>query len=237
MAPRFSRYAVYYTPPPGPLADFGAGWLGWDLLRGRAAAAPPDLSASDFSAPHLAACTEAPRRYGFHATIKPPFSLAPGCSEADLCGALRRLGADLSPIRTAPLRLDRLGRFLALTLSEPNETITDLAARIVTELDDFRAPMSAAEQARRQTPHLSPRQQQNLRDWGYPHVLADFRFHMTLTGRLDRQALARVQEILSDRLVRLLNSPFALDSLSIVGERADSMFVEIDRIALTGRAP
>ena len=26
----FGRYAVFVTPPPGPLADFGAAWLGWD---------------------------------------------------------------------------------------------------------------------------------------------------------------------------------------------------------------
>jgi hypothetical protein len=23
----FRRHAIYYTPPPGPLADFGAAWL------------------------------------------------------------------------------------------------------------------------------------------------------------------------------------------------------------------
>ena len=40
--PRFARYAVYYTPEPGPLADFGAAWLGWDIATG-AEVAHPDL--------------------------------------------------------------------------------------------------------------------------------------------------------------------------------------------------
>lgn len=26
----FSRYAIYWTPEEGPLAQFGRGWLGWD---------------------------------------------------------------------------------------------------------------------------------------------------------------------------------------------------------------
>ena len=31
---RFQRYAVYVMPD-GPLARFGAAWLGWDALSGR----------------------------------------------------------------------------------------------------------------------------------------------------------------------------------------------------------
>ena len=30
----YSRFAIYYVPPEGPLAEFAAAWLGWDVLRG-----------------------------------------------------------------------------------------------------------------------------------------------------------------------------------------------------------
>ena len=66
----FTRYAIYYLPPAGALADFGARWLGWDVRRG-AAAVQLDL-------PGLRDATEAPRKYGFHGTLKPPFRLAEG---------------------------------------------------------------------------------------------------------------------------------------------------------------
>ncbi|HDR28083.1 MAG TPA: phosphonate metabolism protein, partial [Rhodovulum sp.] len=30
----YKRYAIYFAPEPGPLAEFGAAWLGWDPLAG-----------------------------------------------------------------------------------------------------------------------------------------------------------------------------------------------------------
>src|SRR6056297_1726408 len=66
----YSRFAIYYLPPAGPLAEFGARWLGWDVENGRALR-QPDL-------PGLEGITKAPRKYGFHGTLKPPFRLAQG---------------------------------------------------------------------------------------------------------------------------------------------------------------
>jgi hypothetical protein len=57
----FQRFALFWTPPEGSFSDFGADWLGWDSARGAARAAPPFEEA-----------TRTPRKYGFHATMKPP---------------------------------------------------------------------------------------------------------------------------------------------------------------------
>jgi len=38
----YTRFAIYYVLPEGPLADFGADWLGWDVVRG-VEAPQPDL--------------------------------------------------------------------------------------------------------------------------------------------------------------------------------------------------
>ena len=69
-----TRYAIYYAPDPGPLADFGAAWLGWDIASGRAVA-PPDIGPLPRPVEEI---TRTPRKYGLHATIKPPFRLIDG---------------------------------------------------------------------------------------------------------------------------------------------------------------
>ncbi len=69
--PGFRRYAVFFVPT-GALHDRAAEWLGWDSVAG-VALPPPE--------PRL---VDRPRKYGFHATLKPPFRLAEGSREADL---------------------------------------------------------------------------------------------------------------------------------------------------------
>ena len=60
-----------------------------------------------------------------------------------------------------------------------------LAADCTTIFDAFRAPMSPQERARRLASGLNPSQIANLDRWGYPYLFADFRFHMTLTGKIE----------------------------------------------------
>ncbi|MGL6208804.1 MAG: DUF1045 domain-containing protein, partial [Paracoccaceae bacterium] len=67
-----TRYAIYYAPETGDLADFTAAWLGWDPVLGQAVPHPQIEGR-----PHAVAdLTATPRKYGFHGTIKPPFHLA-----------------------------------------------------------------------------------------------------------------------------------------------------------------
>jgi hypothetical protein len=54
----------------------------------------------------------------------------------------------------------------------------------VQGFDDFRAPATDAELARRAPASLTPRQRELLKTWGYPYVLDEFRFHLTLTDRI-----------------------------------------------------
>jgi putative phosphonate metabolism protein len=219
------RFAVYYLPPAGPLARFGAGWLGWDAARG-AAAEQPDL-------PGIERITAAPRRYGFHATLKPPFRLAEGRRRAGLAQAVADLAARTPPARCAGLRLGRLGRFLALVPEGDAAELGRVAAACVADLDGFRAPPSAAELERRRKARLSDRQEALLARWGYPHVMEAFRFHMTLTGSLPEADLPAIEAALAGRLPDL-PAPFVLDRIALVGERGDGMFEELGRYALTG---
>lgn len=219
------RFAIYYLPPEGALAQFGAQWLGWDCLTGESAL-QPDL-------PKIADATEAPRKYGFHATLKPPFRLATGATTDALQSALAQLTASQSPVVLEGLTLDRLGNFLALRPVGDTTALNALAGECVTALDRFRTPPEPAELTRRRKSGLSPRQDELLREWGYPYVLEEFRFHMTLTGSLADGDLTRFQGEIARRLPALPR-PYIIDNIALVGQRPDGMFQLIQRYALTG---
>ena len=221
----FTRFAIYYVPPAGDLATFGAHWLGWDIAAG-ARAPQPDL-------PGLDDVTMTPRKYGFHGTLKPPFRLAEGTTPDDLAGAVAGMAAAARPATAYGLGLTRLGHFLALTpMGDPSE-IACVASTCVAELDRFRAPASEEELARRRKANLTDRQEANLIRWGYPYVMEDFRFHLTLTGRLPPDRMDHWADVARDRLPDL-PKPFILDMVSLVGERADGRFELIQHYTLAG---
>lgn len=223
-----SRYAVYYLPPAGGgLSAFGAAWLGWDVDR--ACPVPhPDLGLP------AATMTETPRKYGFHATLKPPFRLAGGTDRAGLDAALAGLAASLAPIGLEGLAINSLGGFLALTPVGDTAALDAAAARIVTDLDRFRAPAGPEELARRRATGLTEPQERNLAQWGYPHVLDEFRFHMTLTGRLPEPEAEAALPILERALAPILAGPKTLSEVALVGERPDGRFETLHRYALSG---
>lgn len=221
----WSRYAIYYLPPAGPLADFGAMWLGWDVSSG-ASVSQPDL-------PGISALTEAPRKYGFHGTLKPPFRLAEGQDAGALDRAVAGLAARTAPARCDGLALSRLGRFMALTPVGDTVGIGRVAAACVTELDGFRRPLTPADLARRRAGGLSARQETLLAEWGYPHVLDEFRFHLTLTGPLADGTCDSAERALH-QLLPPLPQPFILNEIALAGEGADGRFSCIHRYPLTG---
>jgi putative phosphonate metabolism protein len=225
----FTRYAVYFTPPPGDLADFGAAWLGWDGVRGQAVAHPevPGLPAP------VAEITETPRKYGLHATIKPPFHLAEGQGEAALVDAFARFCAGQAPVTLEGLQIAALGRFLALVPMGDQAGLNDLAARAVAAFEPFRAPLTEAQLARRRAGGLTPEQDALLLRWGYPYVMQAFRFHITLTGKRPKAELAGVKAALEARLGPLVLRPFVIDALSLVGEDRQGRFHLIHRHTLT----
>ena len=224
---KFDRYAIYFTPQ-GSLAEVGAAWLGWDVARGQRVA-HPQVAGLDVSG-----VTEKPRKYGLHATIKPPFSLADGTSAEDLVFAFTALCAQIAPVTLKGLTLSRLGRFLALTAEGDSNALDTMAAKVVANLDAFRAPPSDADLARRRRANLTPAQEANLERWGYPYVMDAFRFHITLTGKLPKSEQARVNAALVTYFNPYLPQPFVLDSLTLVGQAEDGMFHEVHRATLSG---
>lgn len=190
------RYAVYFAPvAESELARFGDHWLG-RAPETNASLEQPTLDGLD--AAGLRALTEAPRHYGFHGTLKPPFHLADGCDLADLRRALAGFAIRQTSFEIDSLRLREIGDFLALVPGDSAPALSRLADACVTEFDAYRAPPDSAELAKRHAAGLTSRQAELLARWGYPYVLDEFRFHLTLTGAIADTAVRRqVMDLLS----------------------------------------
>jgi hypothetical protein len=174
-----------------------------------------------------------PRKYGFHGTLKPPFRLKEGKTFDALETATSDLATSLAPACCDGLELTRLGRFLGLTPRGDLGPLQRVATACVRELDGFRAPASEAELARRRKAGLRSRQDELLVQWGYPYVMEEFRFHLTLSGRLSEDALPQWSETLRRHLPDL-PTPFEMDQIALCGERGDGRFELIHRYTLAG---
>lgn len=213
----FTRYAVYYAPPAGSaLAAFGNAWLGRDPESG---AAIPRPALEELPAERIAAITRSPARYGFHGTLKPPFALADGADRPALEAAVEDLAAQLRPATAeGGLALHALGRFLALTPQGDGGAIQALAAEVVERLDPLRAPPDEGELTRRRRAGLSDRQEALLQRWGYPYVMEEFRFHLTLTDALEAAEQGAVAQALAPAVAPFAQGPFRLDALALFGD-------------------
>ena len=221
----FTRYAIYYTAS-GPFAEKGAAWLGWDIARG-IAVSQPEGDRID-----LTAVTARPVKYGFHGTIKAPFFLANGETETALRDALVQFCDCAKAARMEGLQIALLGRFLAFVPTGDTSELKALAASVVRDLDSFRARASEAELARRRKANLSTAQESNLLAWGYPHVMDNFRFHMTLSGPLPSNQAPALQAVAAAHFAGVVPEPPCIDALSLVGERADGRWQVISRVPL-----
>lgn len=224
---QMKRFAVYYAPRPGALADRANEWLGRDPATGRALPQPQVPGIAD-----PAAITADPRRYGFHGTIRAPFRLAEGVTPETAAARVAALAARLAPVTCDGLRLENLHGFLALTPEGCEAALLDLGAAVVEGTNDLRAPLTDTEIARRRPDTLSPRQRELLDRWGYPYVMEEFRFHLTLTDRLADPAPAMTA--LAAHFADALPRPFQIQDLCLFGEDADGRFHLLHRYALTG---
>jgi putative phosphonate metabolism protein len=210
------RYAIYFTPgQDDPLTRVAASWLGRDPFS---AAHPTAPDVTGLSPAEIAYHTASARRYGFHATLKAPFHLAENATEAELDDAVARFAAGAEPILLSGLAPTRIDGFLALTPRGPAPDLDRFAGEVVTVFDRFRAPLSDSEIQRRNPDALSPDEFRNLLQWGYPYVFESFRFHMTLTGRVADDDLARVRAAIDEVFAPVLERPAIVDGLALFVE-------------------
>ena len=99
--------------------------------------------------------------------------------------------------------------------SQPSAELQQLAADATRDFDAFRAPLTPEDRARRNPDKLTPRQCDYLDRWGYPYVMEEFRFHMTLTGRLNAERREPIVAWLRDRFSETGLKTLAIDRIAL----------------------
>jgi putative phosphonate metabolism protein len=207
------RYAIYYAPAPGSGLDrFGAALLGYDALTSDDLPFPEGVLQATPDWREL--CSD-PRKYGFHATLKAPMALASSRTEAELVSACEAFAATPRAIPVITPVVDSISGFIAVVPAKPSAELIRLAADCVAEFDAFRAPLTEADRARRNPSQLTPQQREHLDRWGYPYVMDDFRFHMTLTGRVSAERRETLVSMLRVHFAALGLSSLAIDRIAL----------------------
>jgi len=196
MAPDSSkphRVAIYVAPAPlSPWWERGSEWLG------RCAAQRLELRQpciDGLSAVQFAQLTAEPRRYGWHATLKAPFRLAPGEDMASLREGLAKIARDHQAFALDRLEVARLDGFLALCPRHAPTALDALANDCVRRLQPLAAALDETELARRRRKPLTPEEDALMLAWGYPWVLHRFKFHFSLTGPIHGLAEEKVTQL------------------------------------------
>ncbi|WP_024511321.1 DUF1045 domain-containing protein [Bradyrhizobium sp. ARR65] len=212
MSP-FSRYAIYYAPQhESALERFGAQLLGYDAFTGADLRFPEHVTQM---MPDWRELTADPRKYGFHATLKAPFALAEGTTENELVAACTAFAETPRPAPTIRPVIDSISGFIAVIPAGHSSELQRLAQDCVTSFDGFRAPLTAQDRARRNPEKLTPRQCEYLDRWSYPYVMDEFRFHMTLTGRLEAPRRDAVLDMLRNAFSTLGIEALAIDRIAL----------------------
>ena len=224
MDDRYQRYAIYWTPNPGSgLAGFGSRWFGCVDTFGLA----QDLVARGIKAPAV---------YGLHATLKAPFRLQDEIEPSALQDALDEFCAARRPQSGGPLTLGYHQNYLTLMLKNREADIGWLAAECVTHFDRFRAPLSEHDRNRWTSEGMTAREAGFLEEFGYPYVLSEFRFHISLAGPLQDAELEEAAAALGPHVASFMTEPFQIESLTLLGEPKDGgVFQTVSRHPFTAR--
>ncbi len=228
------RYALYYAPRAEEgLAVAATQWLGRNAETGQSR---PLKSVSAFTADRLGELTADPRLYGFHGTLKAPIALAEGFSERDLLEAVGNFAVGRRSLTVPSMTLTCLSGFMALVPSQPSHELQDLADSCVIEFDEFRQPADEEELARRRASGLSPRQDELLVRWGYPYVLEEWRFHLTLTGRIpDEGERSAITDLLRRQFMGFIDRPLQVRDVCVFRQPAAGRpFTALARFTLGG---
>lgn len=226
-----ARYAIYYAPERDSSLDlFGKKWLGRCAETGAVLEQPniPGLRGDE-----LRQMTATPRHYGFHGTIVPPFVLSHEVSGHDIIGLLEAFAREQRPFDMEPLSVREIGAFIAL-VPDGQDALSKLAEASLRFFHPYREQPTLAELERRRSRGLTPAQERLLSNWGYPYVLEEFRFHITLTDSIrDKGKRKKVLKTITDYTDWLSRAIYPVRELCLFRqENKDKPFTLVHRAPL-----
>jgi hypothetical protein len=221
------RFALYYAPATThPLWLKAVQWLDRDPAEGT----PLPADIEGIAAEYRHRISRSARRYGFHATIKAPMLLAASVGRRELEEELTAFALKRPQVEIGRLVPRFIDGFLALVPAAQGKTLTDFAGEVVAHFERFRAPMTPGEREKRIRGRNYTEHQLGLLDrYGYPHVMDEFQFHMTLTDRLPEGERDAVLAAATTWFAPVIAEPFMLDRLALFREAEPG--TPFDRIA------
>ena len=221
-----TRYALYFAPQPDSLLwHLGSSAIGYDAHKAQDIAFPDHPI---FKSEDARPITAEPRKYGFHATLKAPFTLQNGTTADKLLAATAEFARTQRAFHFPVMHVATLENFIALVPKHLCVPLQHLAAETVRYFEPFRAPLTEGDRQRRLHSPLSARQIQYMDQFGYPYIFEEFRFHMTLTGPLAEPRRSQWHSALQD-LFKALPQPLLCDSIAVFKQNSPA-----ERFTLAG---
>jgi hypothetical protein len=213
-----SRYAICFAPEQGSaLEALACEWLARDKSG---AFVDKRVDVRGMTSDRLTTLIKGPRNYGMHGTLKPSFELRPHATEGALLEVARLLAKSCSPIELPVLELGEIGYIVSLVPESSSAALEDLASQCVRAFDGFRQPLTAEQEQSFKRNRLTVHQRQMLEHWGYPYVMEEFDFHLSLTDPViddgERAAIMMAVEAIA---APVLHKPLIMRELAVFAQK------------------
>ena len=233
----YKRVAIYFLPKKNSsLENFGKNLLGRDINKKKKISLTRRqkyfINRGFTYFDELKDYCEQPAKYGFHATLKAPFRLKRNVKTKNFYDVISHIAAQHSRFKIKGLKIVYSKKFTFITSRKPNKLLINLESDLVKHLDTFRAELNKTEIKKRIPDSLTFKQNKYLKEWGYPFVLDQFKFHMTLMNQ-NNNKLSNKQKLELEKLIyKISNNLLEFNEISLLGENKNGYFEEIKRFKL-----
>ena len=233
----YKRVAIYFLPKKNSsLENFGKNLLGRDINKKKKISLTRRqkyfINRGFTYFDELKDYFEQPAKYGFHATLKAPFRLKRNVKTKNFYDVISHIAAQHSRFKIKGLKIVYSKKFTFITSRKPNKLLRNLENDLVKHLDTFRAELNKTEIKKRIPDSLTFKQNKYLKEWGYPFVFDQFKFHMTLMNQ-NNNKLSNKQKLELEKLIyKISNNVIEFNEISLLGENKNGHFEEIKRFKL-----
>ena len=233
----YKRVAIYFLPKKNSsLENFGKNLLGRDINKKKKISLTRRqkyfINRGFTYFDELKDYCEQPAKYGFHATLKAPFRLKRNVKTKNFYDVISHIAAQHSRFKIKGLKIVYSKKFTLITSRKPNKLLINLENDLVKHLDTFRAELNKTEIKKRIPDSLTFKQNKYLKEWGYPFVLDQYKFHMTLMNQ-NNNKLSNKQKLELEKLIyKISNNLLEFNEISLLGENKNGYFEEIKRFKL-----